>query len=134
MNHEFARQRFARAGGFYQHLSVGFTKHLSFSARVFLAKKSRDFTVPTGTARSTETRRFAQSFEPPVCAKQGLLRDIFSIGIIAQDPARNAKRQRSVFRKQRFPFAMCRARRFRARSSARGGSLGLSSGMRQDPL
>src|SRR5438445_549577 len=82
----------------------------------------------------TKTRPFAQSFKLPVCAKQSLLRNIFSIGIIAQDPARYAKRQRSVFREQRFPFAMRRARRFCARSSARGGSFGLSSGMRQDPL
>src|ERR1051325_7138436 len=50
-----AGQYFAADSGLGQRFTIGFTKHRNFSARVFRAKESRDFTVPTGTASNKET-------------------------------------------------------------------------------
>src|ERR1700739_1222354 len=64
-------QRFARCKGVHQRLAVGFTKHRSFSARVFLAKNSRDLTVPIGTASNSAT---SSSVCPSMAARKSTRR------------------------------------------------------------
>src|ERR1700745_1788719 len=64
-------QRFACCKGVHQRLAVGFTKHRSFSARVFLAKNSRDLTVPIGTESKSAT---SSSVVPSMAARKSARR------------------------------------------------------------
>ena len=84
---------------------------------------------------SAKPSAIAQPPKAAMRAQQGLLRDIFRVGIVSQHSSRHTKCQRGIFHQQRLPLAVRHCPCFRTRViSALGTSVEVCSGMGQDPL